>query len=262
MHIKVRSLFLSDLHLGKPQSKVGNLSAFLQRIEAQNIYLVGDIVDLEYLHRRGSWSADHAQIIEGLLDRAGTGTRITYLPGNHDHRLRGAPNLRFGPVTFTDRAHHEAGDGRRYLVIHGDQYDRVLQNAAWPGPIGDRFYDAAMAVDTALNRVTRPLRLGPVGFSARAKHLVKRSVNFMSRFEEVMIAELEAAGLDGIICGHVHHADLRDLQGYLYVNCGDWVESCTAVVEHFDGRFEVLSGKDGAMRSLAGMPPVAALKAS
>ncbi|MCE8009012.1 UDP-2,3-diacylglucosamine diphosphatase [Aestuariivita sp.] len=257
-----RTLFLSDIHLGKHHCHADLLLEFLHHHEAETIYLVGDVFDVWCLRKKMYWPPSHDQVFRHLVRRAETGTRVIYLPGNHDDILRRSRNLSFGPIEFTDSAEHRCADGRRYLVIHGDQYDVVLQKANWLGPIGDWFYDVVLTANKGLGALWRRTGRTPAwSLSAIAKQMVKRTVNYASHFEDVVVAELEAKRLDGIICGHVHHAEDGDMRGFHYVNTGDWVESCTAVVEHYDGRLEILTWSD-AVQSRAATAAIAAKQAA
>lgn len=245
--IRYRTLFLSDFHLGKRFCRAALLLDFLKHNTADTIYLIGDIIDIWSLRKRMYWPASHERVLRHIIALARTGTQVIYLPGNHDDILRRATNLRFGPISFAESVQHHCADGTTYLVIHGDQYDVILNKARWLGPIGDWFYDLLLHTNATLNTLRRHLGIRQAWpISAFGKHLVKRAVNHASHFETTMVAELAARGLDGMICGHVHHAEMRNIQGFTYVNTGDWVESCTAVVEHHSGTLEVLHWPDTA----------------
>ena len=234
-----RTLFLSDLHLGKPLCQAEALLAFLRCHQAQTIYLVGDIIDFEYLQRRPeAWSPAHDAVVAHVLACAEAGTQVIYLPGNHDEVLRASRNLRLGPIRVRDRVAHACLDGRKLLVIHGDQYDIVLRLAGWLGPLGDRLYDMTLILGVRLNALLGH-RNGPSP-SAAAKWVVKLVIQWLGRFDAKVSADLRAGRFDGIVCGHLHRAAERDLQGFAYFNAGDWMESCTAVVERHDGVLEVL----------------------
>lgn len=216
--------------------------AFLECHEAETIYLIGDVIDIQYLQRRpADWSPAHDAVVAHLLACAEAGARVVYLPGNHDDILRMSTNLRFGSIKVVDRVEHACLDGRRLLVIHGDQYDIVLRVARWLGPMGDRLYDVALVFGLRLKAVLRRGngRRGP-SLSAAAKWAVKAAIMRIGRFDAKVSADLRAGCFDGIVCGHLHRAAERDLQGFVYLNCGDWMESCTAVVERHDGVLEVL----------------------
>jgi UDP-2,3-diacylglucosamine pyrophosphatase LpxH len=238
--IRVRTLFLSDLHLGTRGCQAALLLDFLKRYDADQIYLVGDIIDGWRLKSGWYWPQAHNDIIQKLLRKARKGTRIVYVPGNHDEFLRDYVGHQFGGVEIVDRTIHETATGERLLVIHGDQFDMVVRHARWLALLGDGAYTAALAVNTVVNVVRRRLGLTYWSLSAWAKLKVKNAVNFISDFETFLAAEARKQGADGVVCGHIHHAADRDIGGVRYVNTGDWVESCTAVVEHYDGRLELV----------------------
>ena len=238
--LRVRTLFLSDIHLGTKGCQAELLLDFLREVDADEIYLVGDIVDGWKLRSGWYWPQAHNDVVQKLLRKVRKGSRLVYVPGNHDEFLRDFLDMHFGGIEVQDQVLHEAADGKRYLVIHGDQFDLVMRHAKWLAFLGDGAYEAALFVNTHLNRVRRRLGLTYWSLSAWAKLRVKNAVNFISRFEELLAAEARRLGADGVICGHIHHAASRDIDGLHYLNTGDWVESCTAVVEHYDGRMEVI----------------------
>lgn len=249
--VRVRTLFLSDLHLGTRGCQAERLLTFLRRHDADTIYLVGDIVDGWRLKRTWHWPQSHNDVVQKLLRKVRKGSRLVYLPGNHDEFLRGYAGFAFGDVEIVDRALHRAADDRAYLVLHGDQFDVVVRHAPWLALLGDWAYEAALLVSTHLNVVRRRLGFEYWSLSAWAKGRVKSAVNYIGRFEDVLAREARREGADGVVCGHIHHAAMRDLDGITYVNTGDWVESCTAVVEHGDGRFEIVHWTDEAARSFS-----------
>lgn len=237
---RVRTLFLSDMHLGTKGCQAALLLDFLRDYDADEIYLVGDIVDGWQLRSSWYWPQAHNDVVQKLLRKVRKGTNLVYVPGNHDEFLRDYIGTHFGGVEIADSRIHEAADGRRYLVIHGDQFDMVVRHARWLAHLGDGAYTFALFVNTGLNKVRRRLGLSYWSLSAWAKLKVKNAVNFIGKFEEFLAAEARRAGADGVICGHIHHAANRDIDGLRYLNTGDWVESCTGLVEHYDGRIEVL----------------------
>ncbi len=237
---RYRAIFISDVHLGTKGSQALALLDFIREVEADTIYLVGDIVDGWRLRKSWHWPQSHNDVVQKLLRKARKGVRIVYVPGNHDEFLRDYLDTPFGGVAIVDRAIHEGADGRRYLVIHGDEFDAVVMHARWLAFVGDWAYETALFLNARINVVRRRLGLTYWSFSAWAKLKVKKAVNFISAFEDTLSAEARKAGAEGVICGHIHHAAIRDLGGVRYMNCGDWVESCTALVEHADGRFEIL----------------------
>jgi UDP-2,3-diacylglucosamine pyrophosphatase LpxH len=235
-----RSLFISDLHLGTKGAQAEALLEFLREHDAETIYLVGDIVDGWRLRSSWYWPQAHNDVIQKLLRKARKGARIVYVPGNHDEFLREFCGLHFGDIEIAETTMHDAADGRRYLVMHGDAFDLVVNHARWLAFLGDWAYVAALALSTRINIVRRRLGFTYWSLSAWAKARVKNAVSFIGRFEETLAAEAKRHGVDGVICGHIHSASMRDFGGFTYINTGDWVESCTAVVEHRDGRMEII----------------------
>jgi len=233
-------MFLSDIHLGRRGCQAEELIDFLRYHEAETIYLVGDIVDGWELRSGWYWPQAHSDVVQKLLRQARKGVRVIYIPGNHDEFLRDYYGTHFGGVEVLESAIHVAADGKRYLVIHGDLFDVVIRHARWLALLGDKAYDLAIWCNTALNIVRRRLGFTYWSLSQWAKLKVKNAVNFIGQYERTIAAEAQRHGVDGVICGHIHHPVIRDDAGFRYVNCGDWVESCTAVVEHFDGRFEII----------------------
>jgi UDP-2,3-diacylglucosamine pyrophosphatase LpxH len=241
-----RTLFLSDLHLGTKGCQVGQLINFLVHHDADTIYLVGDIIDGWRLGVRWYWPEDHALVLKVLMAKARRGTRIVYLPGNHDEFVRdhvGGINVGgiSGRLEFAESAIHEAADGKRYLVVHGDCFDFVQKDARWLAVMGDYAYVAALAVNTFVNRIGRRIGLPYWSFSQWAKMRVKGAVNFIGHYEERLVSAARENSVDGVVCGHIHRAAIHEDFGLTYVNCGDWVESCTAAVEHDDGRIEIVN---------------------
>jgi UDP-2,3-diacylglucosamine pyrophosphatase LpxH len=237
---RFRTLFISDIHLGTKGCQAELLLDFLRWHDADLIYLVGDIVDAWRLKSGWYWPQTHNDVVQKLLRKARKGTRIVYIPGNHDEFLRDFPGHHFGGVEVVEEAIHEAADGRRYLVMHGDRFDVVVRHARWLALLGDWAYVTALAVNTVLNVVRRRLGLTYWSLSAWAKLKVKNAVSFIGQFEETLAREARRLNCDGVVCGHIHHATKRDFDGIAYVNTGDWVESCTAAIEHHDGRIEIV----------------------
>ena len=237
---RVRALFLSDVHLGMRPIRVVQLIEFLRTCEAETIYIVGDFVDGWRLAKSWHWPAEYNVLIDLLLEKAIAGTKIIYLPGNHDEFLREYLGTYFGEIECVDRTIHTGVDGKTYLVIHGDQFDVVVMHAKWLAHVGDWAYNFALRVNIAINWVRRRLGLQYWSLSAWAKQKVKNAVSVIGRFEEALVHEAKESGVDGVICGHIHLADMHDRLGIRYINTGDWVESCTAVVETYDGEFELI----------------------
>jgi UDP-2,3-diacylglucosamine pyrophosphatase LpxH len=237
---RYRSLFLSDIHLGTKGAQADALLEFLKDHDADTIYLVGDIVDGWRLRSGWYWPQSHNDVVQKLLRKARKGSRIIYVPGNHDEFLRDFYGTHFGGIEVCETTVHVAADGKRYLVIHGDLFDMVVRHAKWLAFLGDWAYEIALAISTRINWVRRKLGFTYWSLSAWAKRTVKNAVNYIGRFEETLAAEAERHGVDGVICGHIHSAAMRDFDGFTYINTGDWVESCTALVEHEDGRMEII----------------------
>ncbi|WP_036263544.1 UDP-2,3-diacylglucosamine diphosphatase [Mesorhizobium sp. WSM2561] len=233
-------MFISDVHLGSKAAKAEFLIDFLRHHDADIIYLVGDIVDGWRLRRNWHWPQSHNDVVQKLLRKARKGASITYIAGNHDEFARQFQGVHFGGIVVADRVVHETANGKRFLVIHGDQFDTVVHNARWLAYLGDYAYDAAMLVNRVVTRLRQLLGLPYWSFSSWAKVNVKKAVNFIGSFQTMLTEEARRSHVDGVICGHIHHAAIENYEDVQYINTGDWVESCTAVVEHFDGQMEIL----------------------
>lgn len=239
---RYRAVFISDLHLGTRGCRADFLIDFLSRIECEHLYLVGDIVDGWRLRKSWYWNSDFDEVIRLVLRMARSGTEVRYIPGNHDEMFRDwlGLGLEVAGVTLQDEAVHVAADGRKYLVIHGDQFDGVIRYAKFLAYLGDWAYEWALTLNTWFNAARRRLGYPYWSLSQWLKRQVKEAVKAIDRFEVALATEAKRRGLDGVICGHIHHAEMREVAGVLYMNDGDWVESCTALVEHADGRFELV----------------------
>jgi UDP-2,3-diacylglucosamine pyrophosphatase LpxH len=237
---RLRALFISDVHLGTRGCQADKLLDFLRHHEAEIIYLVGDIVDGWALRSAWYWPQAHNDVVQKLLRKARKGVRVIYIPGNHDEFLRDYCGTHFGGVEVTESVVHTCANGRRYLIVHGDLFDLVIKHARWLALLGDKAYDAAIWLNTHFNRARRLLGLSYWSLSQWVKLKVKNAVSFIGEYEATLAATARRHGVDGVICGHIHHAAIRDEAGFRYINCGDWVESCTAVAEHFDGRWELI----------------------
>jgi len=235
-----RTLFLSDVHLGTKSCQAGLLLDFLRYHDAEAYYLVGDIVDGWALKRSWYWPQEHNDVVQKLLRKARKGSRIVYVPGNHDEFLRDYAGSSFGGVEVVERAVHVTAAGKRLLIIHGDEFDVVVRHAPWLAHVGAGAYAAIFAFNTLFNRVRRRLGFSYWSLSVWTKLKVKNAVNYIGAFEEVLSNEARRVGADGVVCGHIHHVRIEDKDGFCYVNAGDWVESCSAIAEHHDGRLEIL----------------------
>lgn len=237
---RFRTIWISDVHLGTKGCNAELLIDFLDATDSETMYLVGDIIDGWRLRKKLYWPAAHNEIVWRILKRAKRGTRIVYVPGNHDELFRQFAGMNFGGVEIERAAIHETADGRRLLVMHGDEFDAVMLAHRWLAVVGDALYTLLMGLNRWVNAVRSRLELPYWSLSKMAKHKVKNAVEFISQYEEVVARAAGARRVDGVVCGHIHTAEMRDLAGVEYYNDGDWVESCTALVEHFDGRMEIL----------------------
>lgn len=236
-----KTLWISDIHLGSTGAQAEELLRFLRQIEVERIFLVGDIIDLWALRRRPHWPRSHMEVVRHLLARAADGVQITYIPGNHDHALRRYSGQRFGQIMVEQRALHITADGRRLLIMHGDEFDGIIHKLPWLAHIGDILYDGLRALNRKPASASADKKdLHAKTFSARAKHKAKKIVHFLSGFENRIAQTCAQARAHGIVCGHSHHAEIRRCGNFLYCNDGDWVESRTALVEHLDGQLELL----------------------
>lgn len=241
---RYRSIFLSDIHLGSKGCRADFLLDFLRDHDSEYLYLVGDIVDGWQLKKGWYWPQAHNDVVQKLLRKARKGTKVIYVPGNHDEMLRQFAENQFGGVDILEEAIHTNADGRRFLVIHGDLFDGVMKYAPWLAHLGDWAYTAALSLNTTYNRIRRKLGYPYWSLSAYLKNRVKNAVSFITDFEQTLALEAKRRELDGIICGHIHHAEIREIDGILYCNDGDWVESCTALVEDWEGKFSVMRWTD------------------
>jgi UDP-2,3-diacylglucosamine pyrophosphatase LpxH len=239
--MKVRSIFLSDIHLGTRGCQAENLLAFLRHYETEHLFLLGDIVDFWAMHRSIHWSAAQNTVVQKILRHARHGVRVVLIPGNHDEALREYVGARFGDIQLLAEHVHVTADGRRLLLLHGDEFDQVTRHHRWIAVLGDIAYNALVRANAWLSRLRRTLRIpGYWSLAGYARRRVKRAVSFISDFEDAVIRTVRERRLDGIVCGHIHSAALRQIDGVLHVNCGDWVDSCTAIVEHLNGALELI----------------------
>ena len=238
--IGLRTVWISDVHLGTAGCNAELLLDFLKTVECETLFLVGDIVDGWQLRKGWYWPTRHNDVVRCILKKAKHGTRVIYVPGNHDEALRDFTGLNFGGVEVTGEAMHTTADGRRLLVLHGDQFDGVVLYARWLAFLGDHAYTLLLKLNGGVNRVRRRLGLPYWSLSAHIKKKVKNAVQYVCSFEAAVAHAAGERGADGVVCGHIHTAEIREIGDVTYYNDGDWVESCTALVEHFDGRMEIL----------------------
>ncbi|HEY0629592.1 MAG TPA: UDP-2,3-diacylglucosamine diphosphatase [Sphingomicrobium sp.] len=235
-----RTVWLSDIHLGTPGCKAELLLDFLKSIECETLYLVGDIVDGWQLKKGWYWPARHNDVVRCWLKMAKHGTRVIFVPGNHDELFRDYVGLNFGGVEVAHEAIHITADGRSLLVLHGDEFDGVVIYAKWLAILGDHAYTLLLKLNAFLNRIRRMMGKPYWSLSALLKKRVKNAVEFICNFEQAVAHAAHERGADGVVCGHIHSAEIRQIGEVTYYNDGDWVESCTALVEHGDGRMEII----------------------
>jgi len=238
--LSVRTVWISDLHLGTPGCQARALLDFLREVECDTLYLVGDIIDGWQLRRSWYWPQAHNDVVQKLLRKARKGTRVIFIPGNHDEFARKYLAHNFGGVDVMEEAVHVTADGKRLWVTHGDLYDGVIQYARWLAIAGDLAYEFTLKVNRWFNHIRARLGLPYWSLSRYLKHKVKRAVSYINEFENAVAREARKRGAQGVVCGHIHHAEIREIDGILYCNDGDWVESLTALVEHYDGRLEII----------------------
>ena len=240
--MKYRTIFVSDIHLGMRYSQAEKFLDFLKHNDAEAIYFVGDIIDGWAIKRRFVWKQSHSDVIQKILRKARKGTRIVFVPGNHDEFLRPFVPLMLGErIEVVDEAEYKGLNGKRYFVTHGDYFDSVTMTKKWVAKVGDLGYEALLRLNYALNFFRRKLGFYRYwSLSKYVKESVKKSVNFITDFESVLATHAKKKGFEGIICGHIHKAEIREIDGIEYLNCGDWVESCTALVETMEGEWKIV----------------------
>lgn len=237
---RYRSIWISDIHLGTRGCQAAKLLEFLKKTESDNLYLVGDIIDGWRLKRSWHWPQEHNDVVQKILRKARKGTNVVFIPGNHDEFARDYASHHFGGVKVAEKVIHETAAGKRLLVIHGDEFDVVVRYAKWLAVLGDGAYTVLLAFNNWFNKLREKMGRPYWSLSAYLKLKVKNAVKYIAEFEEALARAARAENVDGVVCGHIHHAEMRDIDGILYCNDGDWVESCTALVEHHDGRLELL----------------------
>jgi len=235
-----RSVFISDVHLGTRMSQANDLLEFIKTFECERLYLVGDIIDGWAMAKNFYWPQSHNDVIQKLMRMARKGIQVYYLPGNHDEFLRSFGDHSFGNICLVDNIIHASLDGKKYIVMHGDQFDIVIKNMKWLSHIGSWAYDFTIGLNVVIAKVRGLFKLPYWSLSAWAKYKVKKAVNFIGDFEDNLASFARSRNANGIICGHIHHANIRDIGNIKYMNCGDWVESCTALVETYEGRWFII----------------------
>lgn len=239
---KYKSIFISDVHLGSKGSQADALCRFLKKNSCENLYLVGDIIDGWRLSKKWYFPQSHANVIRRILTAAKRDTNVYYIIGNHDEVLRKylSFDISFGSIKVSNQCDYIGVDGKRYLVIHGDAFDRIMLTSKWLMHIGDTFYNALISLNTMFNKVRKFLRMNYWSLSKYLKHKTKRALNYIHHFEDIVAEHCEKEGYDGIICGHIHTPEIKQIGNIVYMNSGDWVESCSALVEHYTGEWELI----------------------
>jgi UDP-2,3-diacylglucosamine pyrophosphatase LpxH len=239
-----RSIFVSDVHLGTKDCQADKLNNFLKHNTCDTLYLVGDIIDAWKIQQnKWRWKQSHTNVVRRVLGHAKRGTRVIFIAGNHDEFLRPMIpyGFSFGLIEIHNQVEHIGADGKHYLVVHGDLFDGITRLAPWIAFLGDKAYDFVLELNNKFNWVRRRMGFGYWSLSRYLKYKVKKAVDFVFKFEENLANYCKKRGFDGVICGHIHHAEIKEINGVAYMNDGDWVESCTALVEHWDGRWEIIT---------------------
>jgi UDP-2,3-diacylglucosamine pyrophosphatase LpxH len=239
-----RSIFVSDVHLGTKDCKADHLNNFLKHNSCDTLYLVGDIIDAWKIQQnKWRWKQSHTNVVRRVLGHAKRGTRVVFIAGNHDEFLRPMIpyGFSFGLIEIHNQIQHIGADGKHYLVTHGDLFDGITRLAPWIAFLGDKAYDFVLELNNKFNWIRRRMGFGYFSLSRYLKYKVKKAVDFVFKFEENLANYCKKRGFDGVICGHIHHAEIKEINGVAYMNDGDWVESCTALVEHWDGRWEIIT---------------------
>lgn len=246
--VQVRAIFISDVHLGTRACQADRLLDFLREHPSEHLYLIGDIVDFWSMSRGIYWTAAQNTVVQKILRRARHGGQVMLIPGNHDEALRAHDGLDFGGIRVQNEHIHVTADGKRLLLVHGDEFDQVTRYHRWVAVLGDMAYNLLVRINISLSWFRR--RLGLTGYwslAGYAKRKVKTAINFIFNFEDSVVRAVKERQLDGVVCGHIHWAALRQVDEVLYINCGDWVDSCTGIVEHLDGRLELITWGNAAV---------------
>jgi UDP-2,3-diacylglucosamine pyrophosphatase LpxH len=239
-----RSIFVSDVHLGTKDCKAEHLNNFLKHNSCDTLYLVGDIIDAWKIQQnKWRWKQSHTNVVRRVLGHAKRGTRVVFIAGNHDEFLRPMIpyGFNFGLIEIHNQIEHIGADGKHYLVTHGDLFDGITRLAPWIAFLGDKAYDIVLTLNNKFNWIRRRMGFGYFSLSKYLKYKVKKAVDFVFKFEENLANYCKKRGFDGVICGHIHHAEIKEINGVTYMNDGDWVESCTALVEHHNGKWEIIT---------------------
>jgi len=256
-----RAIWISDVHLGTRHAQVGRLLEFLRQTECQQLYIVGDFIDGWQLRRRWYWANDYNLLVQKLLRKNRKQTSVTLILGNHDEFLEQFVGLDFGAVQVAERAVHVSACGKRYLVIHGHQFDGLSQFNRLLDRIGSALYEQVLNLNVWVNRARRAFGFGYWSFASYIKLKAKAAMKYVTDYETATIQYARKAGLDGVICGHIHRPEIRDVGGFAYMNCGDWIENCTALAEDFEGRFTLITFRGEPGQNAEADEPVLAVPA-
>ncbi|MBT3026562.1 MAG: UDP-2,3-diacylglucosamine hydrolase [gamma proteobacterium symbiont of Ctena orbiculata] len=248
--LRYKSLFISDTHLGLRASRTEYLLDFLKHTDSDNLYLVGDILDFWKMRSGWYWPNINNEIVHQIIAKAKRGTRVVYVPGNHDEVMRDYFNFHISGIEIQKEVIHTTADNKRFLILHGDEFDGVVMNNKWLAHLGSDAYDLLLWLNRWFNIARRRLGFGYWSLSAYLKNQVKEAVKYIGNYEEAVIHTVRERNLDGVICGHIHHAVINEMDGLTYANCGDWVESCTALAETPDGSLKLIRWVDESMQLL------------
>jgi UDP-2,3-diacylglucosamine pyrophosphatase LpxH len=239
---KYKTICISDTHLGAKEAKAGILSDFLKHHACDNLFLVGDIIDgWKIQQNKWRWKPSHTRVIRQILNYSKSGTKVVYVTGNHDEFIRPfVSHIALGNISICNQAEYRDIDGNRLLITHGDLFDGITRLAPWLGFLGDKAYDSVLWMNNHFNVARHRMGFGYWSLSKYLKHKVKKAIDFVFKFEENLTTYAAKRGFDGVICGHIHTAEIKLVNGIIYMNDGDWVESCSALVEHYDGRWEII----------------------
>lgn len=242
--LKYRTIFISDLHLGSKGCQSSMLLDFLRNTRSDYLYLVGDIIDGWRLKNKWFWPQEHNDVVQKILRKARHGTKVYYVSGNHDELVRKFVPINLGEVNIVNETIHITADNKKLLILHGDKFDAIIRVAPWLAHLGDYAYDFALWINVTLNKIRKTLGYKYWSLSKFLKLKVKKAVSYINRYEEVVANYAFKKNMNGVVCGHIHHASDRIIGDVHYYNDGDWVENCSALVEHFDGKLELIYWKD------------------
>ena len=238
--LRIRSVFISDVHLGFKGCSAELLLDFLHHVDMDHLFLVGDIIDVWSMQKTMYWPQSHNNVLRTILGKAKRGTKVIFVPGNHDEVFRDFDGAVFGNLEIHREYIHTAADGRRMLVLHGDEFDSVVKFSPWLAKLGSNIYDVLLAANPCINWARRKFNLPHWSLSAYLKNKAKKAVQYIGSFEDAVAQAAAKRGVDTVVCGHIHRAEMRNINGVLYCNDGDWVESCSSLVEDMNGNLRLI----------------------